>query len=123
MYHHSRLFLCFQLALFEKATNTLKKAGETHESGTTSLRSNLTNETAMSDLLSKVEFAIREHVAPALELAGEAIEVLDVDRGCVRVRLHGACAGCSATIMLLIHAIEAELRKHVPEIEYLEAAP
>jgi len=77
----------------------------------------------MTDLRSEVEQAIREHVAPALELDGSAIEVLDVDRGCARVRLNGACAGCPATVMFLVRAIEEELRKLVPEIEYLEAAP
>jgi len=77
----------------------------------------------MRDLRTEVELAIRNHVAPALELDGMAIDVLDVDRGCARVRLNGACAGCPATVMFLVRAMEEELRRHVPEIEYLEAAP
>jgi Fe-S cluster biogenesis protein NfuA len=76
-----------------------------------------------SDLRSRTESAIRTHVAPALELDSSAIEVLEVDRGCAQVRLNGACAGCPATITFLVQAMEVELRKHIPEIEYIEAAP
>jgi Fe-S cluster biogenesis protein NfuA len=77
----------------------------------------------MTDLRSRVEEVIRTRVAPALEMDGTSIEVLDVDRGCARVRLNGACAGCPATVMFVIRGMEEELRKHVPEIEYLEAVP
>ena len=77
----------------------------------------------MTDLRSRVEEVIRTQVAPALEMDGTAIEVLDVDRGCARVRLNGACAGCPATIMFIIRGMEEELRRHIPEVEYLEAVP
>jgi riboflavin kinase/FMN adenylyltransferase len=76
-----------------------------------------------TDLRSRVEEAIRIHVAPVLELDGAAIEVLDVDRGCARVRLNGACAGCPATVMFVVRGMEEELRRLVPEVEYLEAVP
>ena len=77
----------------------------------------------MADLRDRVEAVLRTDVAPVFELDGNAIEVLDVDRGCARVRLNGACSGCPATVMFLIRGIEEELRRHVPEIEYLEAVP
>jgi Fe-S cluster biogenesis protein NfuA len=76
-----------------------------------------------AELRSRVETVLRTEVAPILELDGSAIEVLDVDRGCARVRLKGACSGCPATVMFLVRGIEEELRRHVPEIEYLEAVP
>lgn len=78
---------------------------------------------AESDLRSRVEAVIRAEVAPALEVDGTSIEVLDVDQGCARVRLNGACAGCPATVMFLVRGMEEELRKRVPEVEYLEAVP
>ena len=77
----------------------------------------------MSELRDRVGAVIRAEVAPALGMDGTAIEVLDVDQGCARVRLNGACAGCPATVMFLVRGIEEELRKRVPEIEYLEAVP
>jgi Fe-S cluster biogenesis protein NfuA len=77
----------------------------------------------MTDLRTRVEDVIRTRVAPALELDGAGIEVLDVEQGCARVRLNGACSGCPATVMFLVRGMEEELRKHVPEVEYLEAVP
>ncbi len=77
----------------------------------------------MTDLRQKVETIIRTEVAPLMELDGSSIEVLDVEQGCARVRLNGACAGCPATIMTLVMGMEHELRQRVPEVEYLEATP
>ncbi|MCE9534241.1 MAG: NifU family protein [Planctomycetes bacterium] len=76
-----------------------------------------------TDLRERVEQVLRSEVAPALELDGSVIEVLDVTDGVVRLRLNGACAGCPATIWTLINGIEHELRQHIAEIEYLEAVP
>jgi Fe-S cluster biogenesis protein NfuA len=74
-----------------------------------------------SALLAKVARVLAEQVAPALALDGTAIEVLDVVDGVARVRLGGVCSGCPSSIMTVIMGIEQELRKHVPEVEYLEA--
>jgi Fe-S cluster biogenesis protein NfuA len=78
---------------------------------------------AHSDLRQRVETVLRAEVAPALEMDGTTLEVLDVEQGCARVRLNGACAGCPATVMFLVRGMEEELRKRVPEVEYLEAVP
>lgn len=75
------------------------------------------------DLKSRVEAVLKSEVAPALELDGTAIEVIDVTDGVARLRLNGACSGCPATIWTLINGIEQELRQRIPEIEYLEAVP
>jgi Fe-S cluster biogenesis protein NfuA len=77
----------------------------------------------MSELRDRVETVIRNEIAPLMELDGSSIEVLDVEQGCARVRLNGACAGCPATIMTLVMGMESELRKRIPEVEYLEATP
>jgi Fe-S cluster biogenesis protein NfuA len=76
-----------------------------------------------TDLKTRVVNVLKAEVAPALELDGAGIEVLDVTDGIVRLRLNGACAGCPATIMSLIFSLEQELRARIPEIEYLEAVP
>ena len=76
-----------------------------------------------TDLRTRVEQVLKAEVAPALELDGTVIEVLDVTDGVARLRLNGACAGCPATIWTLINGIEHELRQRIPEIEYLEATP
>lgn len=78
----------------------------------------------MSDeLKERVGRVLREEAAPALEMDGTAIEVVDVSDGVVQLRLHGACSGCPASVMVLIRGLEDELRRRVPEVDYLEALP
>ena len=51
------------------------------------------------------------------------IELLDVQDGIARVRLHGTCSGCPSSVMAILMGIEQELRKRIPEVEYFEVAP
>ena len=74
-------------------------------------------------LRDRVQRVLRAEVAPALGLDGVGIEVADVSDGIASVRLTGACAGCPASIPAMLAGLEAELRKHVPEVEFLEAVP
>ncbi len=75
------------------------------------------------DLKAKVARVLAEEVGPALAMDGTAIEVVDVSDGVAQVRLAGVCGGCPTTLMAVIMGIEQELRKHVPEVDYLEAVP
>ncbi|MFO0804833.1 MAG: NifU family protein [Gemmataceae bacterium] len=77
----------------------------------------------MTDLRSRVEHVLKTDIAAALMLDGNGIEVLDVSDGIAQLRLSGACAGCPATVMTVITSLESELRKHVPEVEVIEAVP
>ncbi len=74
-------------------------------------------------LKAQVQRVLDEEIRPALEMDGGDLEVLDVSDGVVRVRLHGSCGGCPSTIMAIIMGVEQELRKRIPEVEYLEAVP
>ncbi len=75
------------------------------------------------DRRERVTRILVEEVAPVLQMEGDRIEVLGVEQGVVRVRFHGACAACPGAIMTLIMGIEDELRRRLPEVEYLEAVP
>jgi len=75
------------------------------------------------DLKQRVEHALAQHVAPALAMDGTLLEVLDVTDGVARIRLGGVCGNCPSSILAAVNGIEQELRKHVPEIDYIEAAP
>ena len=74
-------------------------------------------------LRDRVARVVGEEVAPALEMDGTAVEVLDVSDGVVRVRLHGGCASCPGSIYAVVMGIEEELRRRVSEVRYLEIAP
>jgi Fe-S cluster biogenesis protein NfuA len=74
-------------------------------------------------LRQRVERVIAEEVLPLLAMDGTRVEVLDVTDGVVRLWLHGACAGCPGSVYAAVLGIEEELRRRVPGVEYLEAAP
>jgi Fe-S cluster biogenesis protein NfuA len=74
-------------------------------------------------LKERVARALVDEIGPALQLDGTAIEVLDVRDGVAQVRLNGVCSGCPSSIMTIIMSLEQELRRLVPEIEYVEALP
>ncbi len=76
-----------------------------------------------ADLKERVAHVLAEAVRPALQMDGGDIELVDIIDGVARVRLHGTCSGCPSTIMAVLMGIEQELRRHLPEIEYLEAVP
>lgn len=75
------------------------------------------------DLKTRVVQALAAHVGPALDMDGAQLEVLDIADGVARIRLNGVCGNCPSSIMLVVNGIEEELRKHVPEIAYVEAVP
>ncbi len=79
----------------------------------------------MSDvgLKDRVARIVREEVAPALEIDGTEVEVVDVSDGIAQLRFTGTCSSCPATITSLILGLEQELRSRVPEVQYLEAVP
>ncbi|MCU0704815.1 MAG: NifU family protein [Fimbriiglobus sp.] len=77
----------------------------------------------MNELHSRVAEAMRCHAAPAMDLNPAEVEVVAVEGGIASVRLAGACASCPATIPMLITGLENELRKHVPEVDIVEAVP
>jgi Fe-S cluster biogenesis protein NfuA len=77
----------------------------------------------MTDLEERVSQVLAEHARPALDMDGTQIEVLDVMDGIARLRLGGVCGNCPSSIMAAVMGLEDLLRRHVPEVRYIEAAP
>ena len=77
----------------------------------------------MSEVKDRVSKIIRDEVAPALEIDGTEVEVVDVCDGIAQLRFRGACSSCPATIASLIMGLDQELRRRVPEVQYLEVVP
>jgi Fe-S cluster biogenesis protein NfuA len=75
----------------------------------------------MPDLVTRVQTALRDHAGPEMGLDGSLIEVVEVTDGIASVRLAGACASCPASLTTIIMGLEQELRKHVPEVDIIEA--
>ena len=77
----------------------------------------------MPTLKERVQEVLAREAGPALEMDGTQLEVVDVTSGCAQIRLGGVCGNCPSSIMAAVMGIEELLRKHVPEIEYVEALP
>ena len=77
----------------------------------------------VATLKERVIDTLNREVGPALEIDGGSIEVLDVEGGIVQVRLNGMCGCCPSSVHAVIMGIEEELRRRIPEVEYLEAVP
>ena len=76
-----------------------------------------------SPLKDRVAQVLAREVGPALSMDGTLLEVLDVEDGVARIRLNGVCGNCPSSIMAVVMGIEVELRRHLPEVAYIEAVP
>lgn len=79
------------------------------------------------DELAAAEAALAS-IRPYIHSHGGKVEILGVERGTVRLKLSGACSGCSASAITLQEGIQEALREHLPsfaamEVEEEPAAP
>jgi len=77
----------------------------------------------LASLKNRVAEVLAREVGPALSMDGTLLEVLDVEDGIARIRLHGVCGNCPSSIMAAVMGIEEILRNHLPEVPYIEAVP
>ncbi len=69
------------------------------------------------EVKSNVEKALDE-IRPFLESDGGNISLVSIDDNkSVKVRLEGACVGCSVNQMTLKSGVEMTIKKYVPHIE------
>lgn len=69
------------------------------------------------ELKDKILVALDE-IRPFLAADGGDISLVDiVDDKVVKVKLEGACAGCSVNQMTLKSGVEMTIKKHAPQIE------
>ena len=62
-----------------------------------------------------------EKVKPHLASHGGAVELLGIDEGVVRLRLHGSCKGCPSSAETLKLAIEAAIYEAAPDVVSIKA--
>ncbi len=76
---------------------------------------------ASQDTITKIENAL-EQVRPFLKADGGDISLVEVtDDNVVRVKLHGACHGCSISHITMKAGVEEAIKNAVPEIRTVEA--
>lgn len=64
-----------------------------------------------------------DKIRPMLQRDGGDVELVDVRDGVATVRLRGACAGCPMSQMTLKNGIEKFLKREIPELVAVQAAP
>lgn len=68
------------------------------------------------DLREKVEKALEE-IRPFLQSDGGDISLISIDNeNSVKVKLHGACVGCSVNQMTLKSGVEMTIKKYAPQV-------
>lgn len=65
--------------------------------------------------------AALEEVRPYLDSHGGGVELVGVEDGVARLRLHGSCDGCPSSTMTLKLAIEDAIHKAAPDVTAVEA--
>ena len=60
-----------------------------------------------------IKEAIKNDIAPKLQMDGGNIELIDIEGNDVIVRLQGACSGCAGARATLKHLVEETLRENV----------
>lgn len=66
--------------------------------------------------IEKIGLALDE-IRPFLQNDGGDISFIDLaDDGTVKVKLHGACTGCSVNQMTLKSGVEMTVKKHAPNV-------
>lgn len=76
--------------------------------------------TNAEDTRRRVARIVAEEIMPMLQMDNNGIEVVAVENGVVQVRLLGVCGCCPGSVHAVLMGIEDELRRRIPEVEYLE---
>src|SRR5690606_10836546 len=74
-----------------------------------------------SEIIQKIKQLLEDHVKPAVEMDGGAIDFKSFESGVVTVMMKGSCSGCPSSTMTLKAGIENLLKRMIPEVEAVEA--
>jgi Fe-S cluster biogenesis protein NfuA len=75
----------------------------------------------MTETIEKRVQTALDEIRPNIQADGGDIELVAVEKGIVKVRLQGHCAGCPMSAMTLKQGVETHLKKKVPEVVKVEA--
>jgi Fe-S cluster biogenesis protein NfuA len=67
-------------------------------------------------LETRIQRVLDDEVNPAIAAHGGQVQLVDVDAGCVRIRLEGGCQGCNLAVVTVRQGIEPLLRTRLPDV-------
>jgi len=68
------------------------------------------------DIRKKVQLLLEREINPALGMHGGWVELMDVRKNSVFLKLGGGCQGCGAANVTLKQGIERSIREKIPEV-------
>jgi NFU1 iron-sulfur cluster scaffold homolog, mitochondrial len=69
-----------------------------------------------SEIRKRVQNLLEQEINPALGMHGGFVELIDVKKNAVFLRLGGGCQGCASASMTLKMGIEKAIREQIPEV-------
>ncbi|PUZ26622.1 Fe-S cluster biogenesis protein NfuA, 4Fe-4S-binding domain [Chitinophaga costaii] len=69
-----------------------------------------------TDVVQRIKALLEDHVKPAVEMDGGAIQFKNYDSGVVTVMLQGSCSGCPSSMITLKAGIEGMMKRMIPEV-------
>jgi NFU1 iron-sulfur cluster scaffold homolog, mitochondrial len=69
-----------------------------------------------SEIRTKVQGLLEKEINPALGMHGGWVELIEVKKNAVFLRLGGGCQGCASASMTLKMGIEKAIREQIPEV-------
>lgn len=69
-----------------------------------------------ADIRKKVQQLLEREINPALGMHGGWVQLIDVKKNSVYLRLGGGCQGCGAADVTLKQGIERSIREQIPEV-------
>lgn len=69
-----------------------------------------------SEIRTRVQNLLEREINPALGMHGGWVELIDVKKNAVYLRLGGGCQGCGSAKMTLKMGIEKAIREQIPEV-------
>jgi Fe-S cluster biogenesis protein NfuA len=64
-------------------------------------------------VITKIKKLLHDHVKPAVEMDGGAIDFKSFENGIVTVLMKGACSGCPSSVITLKNGIETLLKNMI----------
>ncbi|KAJ2756939.1 hypothetical protein GGH94_003671 [Coemansia aciculifera] len=76
-----------------------------------------------SEIVSEIKELLESRVRPSIQEDGGDLDFVSFDEvtGIVRIRLRGACRGCSSSTVTLKHGVEGMLTYYIPEVSSVES--
>jgi NFU1 iron-sulfur cluster scaffold homolog, mitochondrial len=82
--------------------------------------SNVINE-GDDDVVKRIKELLENHVKPAVEMDGGAIQFRSYNNGVVKVMMQGSCSGCPSSMVTLKAGIEGMMKRMIPEVKEVMA--